>query len=198
MPERQLPVCPGVRYPDVNMCSDTILPECQAVCDSCSQCPDDPVIPTSAGLNSCEARVAPKACDACIAYDECLASKEAENRPCPGDASTYPECVDGDPASRSAVDCQKCLFKECSALEDNCLACKKAAGLKTSNPDEPELWRDLQATCDSRGADACYEVPKKVIRTDLSFDEQALESPVIDLNKSRLSGARTVISICSL
>ncbi|MEE2901158.1 MAG: hypothetical protein VYC39_02465 [Myxococcota bacterium] len=174
-------VCPGVIYPEVSVCTESILPECQTICDTCSQCPQEPTVADSAGLNACEARVAPQTCDACIAYDQCLASKEAENRPCPGDAATYPECSDGDPASRTAVDCQRCLLKECSALEDNCLACKKAASLKTSNPDEPELWRDLQATCDALEANACYEVPKKVIRTDLTFDEQALESPEIDL-----------------
>ena len=175
-------VCPQVQYPDVTMCNDAILPECQAICDVCSQCPDEPDLPAVTGLNSCETRTAPKACDACIAYDQCLASKEAENRPCPGDASTYPECTDGDPASRTAADCQACLLSECRPLEDNCLACKKAASLRTSNPNEPELWRDLQSTCDARGEDACYEIPKKIIRTDLNADEQALESPAIDLS----------------
>jgi hypothetical protein len=178
-------LCPGLNDPNINMCSSDVHADCQSVCDSCAQCPDETAgVVAETGLNSCELQTAPKACAACLVYDKCLADKQAENRACPGDATTYPECMGDTPSERTQADCDRCLLKECASLEDACLVCRKAGRLKATHPDEPELWRTLEASCDSLGADACYEIPKATIRSDLTSDEQALESPGIDLTKA--------------
>lgn len=177
-------VCPGLVYPQINECSETIHPQCQTVCDSCSACPDEAEgVVTASNLNACELQTAAHACEACLVYNQCLKVKEDENRPCPGDAVSYPECAGEDMSAWTQADCTRCLVKECASLEDDCHNCRQAATLKAAHPDEPERWRDIEARCIARGALACLESPKSTTRSDLSDDEQALASPEIDLSQ---------------
>jgi len=184
-------VCPGLIYPEINECSADVHPQCQSICDSCAQCPDEAAgVVVESDLNACELQIAPRACEACLVYDQCLETKEAENRPCPGDAMTYPECAGEDMSAWTQADCTRCLVKECASLEDDCHNCRKAASLKVAHPDEPERWQPIQDRCTALGAQACYELPKATIRSDLTDEEQALESPEIDLTKA---SGRTVL-----
>jgi hypothetical protein len=89
------------------------------------------------------------------------------------------------PSERTQADCDRCLLKECASLEDNCMVCRRAINLKATHPEEPELWRDFETTCTNLGDAACYEAPKSTLRTDLTFDEQAMESPSIDLSATQ-------------
>lgn len=171
--------CLGTSFPAAAVCSNDIPAECSNVCQQCENDPACPAAPAGSfgrALDTCENFAAAHQCSGCLPYDECVRGKYAEDRACPG--GNYPACATA-PETREA--CNECLVAECAGQREACWACRDADRLQRDFPNEPERWRDLRSACDAQGAAGCQATPINIQRSELTEDEQAIESPEISL-----------------
>lgn len=170
--------CFGVALPAPGaelMCGDAPA-ACNDICQQCDQCPAAPPGTVGMGLDDCAERAAQRTCPGCPVYDQCVATKLAERRTCPG--GNYPAC---ETAPTSQAECDDCVRKECDPQRPACWACRDYLQLQEDFPGDPSRWRDLELACQAQGASGCYSTPINTPRSVLTEDEQAIESPAIGL-----------------
>ena len=162
------PVTPNVPTP---LSCPVSHPSCNAVCAACDQCPaaDRPDVATNRLLVSCEKTAAAKSCALCEPCDAFLAV--CQDQQCP-------ECT----ISPTSAACRNCVDMNCLSDQRcrDCLTCADAQNCARTDRGSAECNR-LRDACDQQGAAGCFDVPVNYFRAQLSDDEQALTSPVIDL-----------------
>ncbi len=170
-------VCLGVPIPRLDeMCSPD-KPACASVCADCATCPPVPVgerqRPTteeSTGLNQCQVVAAARTCPAWLDAENCRSAARA--------ATCAAECPDPE---QTPPACDACLKTECAAEDRTYRTCELAEMERGACPECTDIWGPLQDLCDSQGAQACVQGAVFVNRAILDEAEQALVSPVINL-----------------
>lgn len=170
--------CLGVSIPAVpRMCVDPNEPACGAVCADCAQCPAVPSGPNqrptteeATGLNQCQVGAAARQCPAWLESETCrqAARGAACANLCPNPDETPPAC-------------DECLRSACADEERSYRACELARTERMACPTCEDIWGPLQDLCDQQGAMACVLGAVSVNRSELTDAEQALVSPVVNL-----------------
>ncbi len=150
--------------------------ECTAVCQACDQCPAAPAGTVGEGLDACATQAAQRTCPGCPTYDQCVATKLANPPACPG--GNFPACAT---PPTTMAECQDCLRKECDAQRPACWACRDYEQLRKDFPDDESQWRNLQIACEMQAGNGCIPTPINTPRSVLTDEEQAIESPAVNL-----------------
>lgn len=172
------PTCLGVSIPEIpRMCVNPSEPACASVCADCSQCPavppgedQRPTTEEETGLNQCQVVAAARICPAWLDSESCrLAARAAACQSvCPNPEET--------PAP-----CDQCLRSECADEERTYRACELAQTERLACPGCTDIWGPLQDLCDTQGPMACVQGPVLVNRGNLKESEQAVVSPILNL-----------------